>query len=127
VNEPWWCSEARAISRRSPLVVELSESDRAVLEQRSRGCTASFAEVVRAKIVLLGTEDLLNSGMAERLHRQRHRRARCFLRRPGGVALVSRGPPQVTVDGTLIRTDRCHRGPTVRADRPEARVDPRHG
>jgi hypothetical protein len=30
----------------------------------------------------------------------------------------------VTVDGTLIRTDRCHTpGPTVRADRPDRRVD----
>jgi hypothetical protein len=30
----------------------------------------------------------------------------------------------VTVDGTLIRTDRCHvPGPTARIDRPAARVD----
>ena len=30
----------------------------------------------------------------------------------------------MTVDGTLIRTDRCHApGPTARADRPDRRVD----
>ncbi|HYX97801.1 MAG TPA: transposase family protein, partial [Geodermatophilus sp.] len=43
-----------------------------------------------------------------------------------GALLAARaaGHPHVTVDGTLIRTDRCHApGPTVRADRPERRVD----
>ena len=43
-----------------------------------------------------------------------------------GALLAARaaGHPHVTVDGTLIRTDRCRApGPTVRADRPERRVD----
>ncbi len=43
-----------------------------------------------------------------------------------GALLAARaaGHPHVTVDGTLIRTDRCHAaGPTRRTDRPERRVD----
>ena len=49
-------------------------------------------------------------------------------RSPGlrGALLAARaaGHPHVTVDGTLIRTDRCHvPGPTARADRPDRRVD----
>jgi hypothetical protein len=43
-----------------------------------------------------------------------------------GALLAARaaGHSHVTVDGTLIRTDRCHTpGPTVRGDRPERRVD----
>ena len=43
-----------------------------------------------------------------------------------GALLAARaaGHPHVTVDGTLIRTDRCHApGPTARADRPQRRVD----
>src|ERR687886_2120274 len=48
-------------------------------------------------------------------------------RAPGlrGALLAARaaGHSHVTVDGTLIRTDRCAApGPTARADRPEARV-----
>jgi hypothetical protein len=43
-----------------------------------------------------------------------------------GALLAARaaGHPHVTVDGTLIRTDRVRvPGPTVRGDRPERRVD----
>jgi DDE superfamily endonuclease len=43
-----------------------------------------------------------------------------------GALLAARaaGHSHVTVDGTLVRTDRCHvAGPTARADRPERRVD----
>src|ERR671932_160128 len=43
-----------------------------------------------------------------------------------GALLAARaaGHAHVTVDGTLIRTDRCHApGPTARADQPERRVD----
>jgi len=43
-----------------------------------------------------------------------------------GALLAARaaGHSHVTVDGTLIRTDRCRApGPTARADRPDARVD----
>ncbi len=43
-----------------------------------------------------------------------------------GALLAARaaGHPHVTVDGTLVRTDRCHApGPTARADRPDRRED----
>ncbi|MGY1762290.1 transposase family protein [Geodermatophilus sp. SYSU D00779] len=43
-----------------------------------------------------------------------------------GALLAARaaGHSHVTVDGTLVRTDRCRvAGPTARADRPERRVD----
>src|SRR3954454_22078170 len=55
------------MSRRSPFVVVLSEADRTVLEKRARAYTASFAEVVRAKVVLLAAygEDI--NLIAERL------------------------------------------------------------
>src|SRR4051794_36972911 len=55
------------MSRRSPFVVELSEADRAVLEQRSRAYMAPFAEAVRAKIVLLAAAGEENTAIAERL------------------------------------------------------------
>jgi transposase len=55
------------MSRCSPFVIVLSEADRAVLEDRARAYTASYAEVIRAKIVLLAAEDLPNAAIAERL------------------------------------------------------------
>jgi hypothetical protein len=45
---------------------------------------------------------------------------------PRGALLAARaaGHPQLTVDGTLIRTDRVRvPGPTARGDRPERRAD----
>src|SRR3954449_398670 len=56
------------MSRRSPFVIELSEADRAVLEARSRAYTAPYAEVVRAKIVLLAAAGEDNIVLAERLN-----------------------------------------------------------
>src|SRR3954447_13398118 len=56
------------MSRRSPFVIELSEADRAVLEARSRAYTTPYAEVVRAKIVLLAAAGESNIAIAERLN-----------------------------------------------------------
>src|SRR3954471_11928430 len=55
------------MSRRSPFVIELSEADRAVLEARSRAYSAPFAEVVRARIVLLAAAGEDNTAIAARL------------------------------------------------------------
>jgi transposase len=55
------------VSRRSPYVIELSDVDRAVLEERARTYTAPFAVVVRAKIVLLAAGGEPNSDIAGRL------------------------------------------------------------
>jgi transposase len=55
------------MTRRSPYVIALSAADRAVLEERVRAYTASFATVVRAKIVLLAADGEPNTRIAERL------------------------------------------------------------
>jgi transposase len=61
------CSEALAMCRRSPFVIELSRADRAVLEERSRAYTAPFHKVVRARIVLLAADGEPNTVIAARL------------------------------------------------------------
>jgi hypothetical protein len=61
------CSSEAGVTRRSPFVIELSASDRAVLEQRSRAYTAAHHEVVRAKIVLMAAAGLENTVIAARL------------------------------------------------------------
>jgi transposase len=55
------------MSRCSPFVVVLPEADRAVLEERARTYTASYAEVIRARIVLLAAGGMPNAVIAERL------------------------------------------------------------
>jgi transposase len=55
------------MTRRSPYLIKLSAADRGVLEERARAYTASFATVVRAKIVLLGADGVANTGIADRL------------------------------------------------------------
>jgi transposase len=52
------------VSRSSPYVVVLSDVDRRVLGQRVRRYTASFAVVMRARIVLLAAEGLANVTIA---------------------------------------------------------------
>jgi transposase len=59
-------SEA-VVSRCSPSVIVLSSPDRSVLEERARAYTAPFAEVVRAKIVLLAAGGAANTAIAARL------------------------------------------------------------
>lgn len=55
------------MTRRSPYVIVLSAADRAVLEERARAYTASFAQVVRAKIVLMAADGEANTVIAARL------------------------------------------------------------
>jgi transposase len=55
------------VSRCSPFVVVLSDADRVVLEERARAYTAPFAQVVRAKIVLLAARGIANTSIAARL------------------------------------------------------------
>ncbi len=55
------------MTRRSPYVITLSAADRVVLEERARAYTAPFAQVVRAKIVLLAADGEPNMKIAERL------------------------------------------------------------
>ncbi|MCW2718053.1 IS630 family transposase [Pseudonocardia sp.] len=55
------------MTRQFPYVIELSDADRAVLEQRSRAYTARHADVVRARIVLLAADGHQNTVIAARL------------------------------------------------------------
>lgn len=55
------------MTRRSPYVIELSAADRAVLEERARAYTAPFAQVIRAKIVLMAADGDPNTVIAQRL------------------------------------------------------------
>ena len=55
------------MTRSSPYMIELSAGDRAVLEARSRAYTGRYADVVRARIVLLAADGECNTGIAERL------------------------------------------------------------
>ena len=55
------------MSRSSPFTITLSDADRAELERRARCYTAPYAEVIRAKIVLLAAEGLENTVIAARL------------------------------------------------------------
>ena len=53
--------------RRSPYVIELSHTEREVLEARSRRYTSPYREVIRAKIVLMAADGLENKTIASRL------------------------------------------------------------
>jgi Winged helix-turn helix len=55
------------MSRCSPYVITLPDADRGVLEGRARSYTAPYAEVVRAKIVLLAADGERNAVIARRL------------------------------------------------------------
>jgi transposase len=55
------------MSRRSPYVIMLCPADRTVLEERARAYTASYASVIRAKIVSLAAEGEQNVRIAQRL------------------------------------------------------------
>jgi DNA-binding NarL/FixJ family response regulator len=53
--------------RKSPFTVELTAAERAVLESTSRRYTASYRDVVRARIVLLAADGKENIEIARRL------------------------------------------------------------
>jgi hypothetical protein len=51
----------------SPFRIEPSEQERAVLQKRARSHTGAYWEVVRARIVLLASEEISNKEIASRL------------------------------------------------------------
>ena len=53
--------------RRSQYLIELSEGERRVLEDRSRRYTSPYRDVIRAKIVLMAAQGLENKTIASRL------------------------------------------------------------
>jgi transposase-like protein len=57
------------MSSQSPFRIEPSQEERTVLQKRARSHTgASYWEVVRARIVLLASEEVPNKEIASRLH-----------------------------------------------------------
>lgn len=84
----------------SPFEIILSAQERVELERRARCYTASYAQVVRAKIVLMAAEGLANVDIAARLDTSPqvvHRwRKRFFERRLKGLEDAARsGRPRV--------------------------------
>lgn len=55
------------MSRSSPYRIELAEDERAELESRARCYTSPYAEVIRAKIVLMAAEGLRNDEIGRRI------------------------------------------------------------
>jgi len=84
------------VSRASPFVVTLSESDRAALEQQARSYTSPHAEVIRAKIVLFAVGGQANAAIAKRLDVH--------------VDVVSRWRKRFCAQGLAGLTDRARSG-----------------
>src|SRR3954467_7908763 len=57
--------------RKSPYVVELTDSERSELAARTRQYTLPYRDVVRAKIILMAAEGLDNLEIASRLDTSR--------------------------------------------------------
>jgi transposase-like protein len=55
------------VPRRSPFLIQLSPTERAVLESASRRYSAPYRDVIRARIVLLAAEGQDNTEIAQRL------------------------------------------------------------
>lgn len=55
------------MTRSSPFIIALSYAEEQVLVERSRQYTASYAKVVRAKIILLAASGMENEQISERL------------------------------------------------------------
>ena len=100
-------------------------------KRRALGCYRQAVLVLRwfldgTRLAQLGADNAIGRSTA---YRYLHEGIDVLAERaPGlrGALLAARaaGHPHVTVDGTLIRTDRCHvPGPTARTDRSERRVD----
>lgn len=53
---------------RSPLRIEPTEDERAILDKRARAHTAPYWEVVHVRIVLLASDGMPNKEIAQKLH-----------------------------------------------------------
>jgi transposase len=76
------------ISRQSPYVVKLTDTERKELESRARKYTSPYRDVIRAKVVLLAAQGLSNEVIASRLDTPRQivskwRKRFCLARLPG--------------------------------------------
>src|SRR5438067_7524761 len=74
--------------RKSPYIIKLTRKERAELVERSRRCTSTYRQVIRAKIVLLAGKGLANDVIATWLGTPRQivskwRQGFCILRLSG--------------------------------------------
>jgi hypothetical protein len=98
--------------RTSPYQIVLSGQERAELETRARRYTSSYAQVVRAKIVLMAAEGLRNDEIAARLDTPRQvvsKVAQALLRAATGRAGRS-AEGRTTVADQVDGTGRFSRG-----------------
>lgn len=76
------------MSRQSPYMLELTDSERIELESRTRKYTSPYRDVIRAKVILLAAQGLSNDVIASRLDTPRQivskwRKRFCLARLPG--------------------------------------------
>ena len=86
------------MSRKSPYAVVLTDEEQRVLQEIAAKYTSPYCQVVRAKVVLLAAEGLLNSRIAQRLDLPRHLdsmggKRLSHARRAGRAARPRRGRP----------------------------------
>ena len=83
------------LPRHSPFIVVLTDTERRELEARARRYTSPYAEVIRAKIVLLAADGLRNDEIATRLDTSRQIvskwRHRFYRQRLAGLEHEARG------------------------------------
>jgi transposase len=60
-------TKGESMPRHSPYVIKLSAHERSVLERQAAKYTASYRDVVRAKIVLMAAAGMQNKDIAARL------------------------------------------------------------
>lgn len=114
------------MSRASPFVITLSESDRATLERQARSYTAPHAQVIRAKIVLFGAGGQSNTAIAKRLdvHVDVVSRWRKGFCRQGPAGLRDRarsGRPRIFAAGVVAQVKAMACEPPAQREVPLAR------
>ncbi len=114
------------MSRASPFVVTLSESDRAALEQQARSSTAPHAEVIRAKIVLFAAGGQANAAIAKRLDVHvdvvsRWRKRFCAQRLAGLTDRARSGRPRSFAAGVVAEVKAMACEPPTQREVPLAR------
>ena len=81
--------------RKSPYSIKLTRKERVALLERSRQYTSTYRQVIRAKIVLLGSRGLSNDTIAARLDTPRQIvskwRQRFWVQRLSGLEEQPRG------------------------------------
>lgn len=81
--------------RKSPFIIQLTDSERKCLEARANRYTLPYRDVVRAKIILLAAQGLENRAIADALQLSRPKvskwRKRFFYERLAGLDDRDRG------------------------------------